>query len=121
MPGSHLGAYQLDARCRSHRPCAKRLGIADRHRAKGRQHTSIMLWLSEVERSKNPGLVFDSAYGRLHRWNWRVNRVLSALLQLRYWHMPIKEEERNDTTFVTHRGAFRWIRMPFAVRNVPVT
>lgn len=35
--------------------------------------------------------------------------------------MPIGEEDRDNTSFVTHRGAFRWIRRTFVLRNAPAT
>lgn len=34
-----------------------------------------------------------------------------------YCQMPIAKEGRDKTTFVTYRGAFRWIRIPFGLRN----
>lgn len=37
-----------------------------------------------------------------------------------YWQMPISEEDHDKTTFVTHRGAFRWFLMPFSLRNALV-
>lgn len=35
--------------------------------------------------------------------------------------MPIAEEERHKRTLVTHRGAYRWIRMPSGLRKAPIT
>ena len=31
------------------------------------------------------------------------------------------EEDRDKTTFVSHRGAFRYVRMPFGLRNAPAS
>lgn len=35
--------------------------------------------------------------------------------------MLMAEEYRDKTTFVTHRGAFRWLRMTFRLLNPPAT
>lgn len=35
--------------------------------------------------------------------------------------MPIAEEELDKTTFVTHRGTFRWICMRFVLPNASTT
>ena len=35
--------------------------------------------------------------------------------------MPVAEEHRDKTTFVTFMGTYRHKRMPFGLRNAPVT
>ena len=36
-----------------------------------------------------------------------------------YWQINIAEEDRDKTTFVCHRGLYRYRRMPFGLRNAP--
>jgi hypothetical protein len=38
-----------------------------------------------------------------------------------YWQVPMKIEDRDLTTFVTHRGLFRFRVMPFGLVNAPAT
>ena len=38
-----------------------------------------------------------------------------------YWQVPVAKEGRPKTAFVTHRGQFQWICMPFGVTNGPAT
>jgi Reverse transcriptase (RNA-dependent DNA polymerase) len=38
-----------------------------------------------------------------------------------YWQIPINEEDRDKTTFTSHVGAYRFIRMPFGLCNAPAT
>ena len=38
-----------------------------------------------------------------------------------YWQVPIAPEDRDKTTFTTHLGTFRHLRMPFGLRNAPAT
>ena len=38
-----------------------------------------------------------------------------------YWQLPMAEEDQDKTTFVSHRGAFRYVRMPFGLRNAPAS
>ena len=38
-----------------------------------------------------------------------------------YWQIPIAEEDRDKTTFVCHSGLFRFLRMPFGLKNAPAT
>lgn len=46
--------------------------------------------------------------------------VYSALgANWRYWKMPITKEYRDKKTFVIHRDALHWIRMPLRLRNAP--
>ena len=49
----------------------------------------------------------------------RVFSTLDALWG--YWQVPIAEEDRDKTTFTTHLGTYRYIRMPFGLRNAPAT
>ena len=38
-----------------------------------------------------------------------------------YWQIPVATEDRDKTTFITHTGTFRHVRMPFRLRNAPAT
>ena len=38
-----------------------------------------------------------------------------------YWQVPIAEEDRDKTAFVSHCGQFRWRTMPFGLTNTPRT
>jgi len=38
-----------------------------------------------------------------------------------YWQVPVREEDRDLTTFVCHRGLFRFRVMPFGLVNAPAT
>jgi Reverse transcriptase (RNA-dependent DNA polymerase) len=38
-----------------------------------------------------------------------------------YWRIPLHEVDRDKTTFCSHAGTFRFLRMPFVLRNAPAT
>ena len=38
-----------------------------------------------------------------------------------YWQVPVAPEDRNETTFTSYLGTFRYTRMPFGLRNAPTT
>lgn len=38
-----------------------------------------------------------------------------------YWQVPMKEQDKDLTTFVCHRGLFRFTVMPFGLVNAPAT
>ena len=38
-----------------------------------------------------------------------------------YWQLPIAEGDRGKTTFTCHAGAYKFLRMPFGLRNAPAT
>ena len=38
-----------------------------------------------------------------------------------YWQLDIREEDRDKTAFATHRGLYRFRRMPFGLCNAPGT
>ena len=38
-----------------------------------------------------------------------------------YWQIPVATEDRDKTTFITHMGTFRHVRMPFGLRDAPAT
>jgi len=42
-------------------------------------------------------------------------------LSKRYWQVPVREEDRDVTTFICHRGLFRFRVMPFGLVNAPAT
>lgn len=50
-----------------------------------------------------------------------ARRFTSLDLHAGYWQVPVAEEDRDKTGFVTRRGLFRFIRMPFGLANAPGT
>ena len=38
-----------------------------------------------------------------------------------YWLIPVTPEDRDKTTFTTHMGTFRHLRMPFGLKGAPAT
>jgi len=38
-----------------------------------------------------------------------------------YWQIPVAESDQWLTAFVTHRGLYEWIRMPFGFKNAGAT
>ena len=38
-----------------------------------------------------------------------------------YWQVPVREQDRDLTTFICHRGLFRFRVMPFGLVNAPAT
>ena len=38
-----------------------------------------------------------------------------------YWQIPVAPEDRDKTTFTTHMGTFRHLRMPFRLHGAPAT
>ena len=38
-----------------------------------------------------------------------------------YWQLKVAEEDRDKTSFTSHRGTFRFKRMPFGLINAPAT
>ena len=50
------------------------------------------------------------------------NRIFSNIdLRSGYYHIPIKEEDRAKTAFITDQGLFEWTRMTFGFSNAPAT
>lgn len=46
-----------------------------------------------------------------------------TLIDLRsgYWQVPVRMEDRDKTTFTTTSGLYRFLRMPFGLKNAPAT
>ena len=38
-----------------------------------------------------------------------------------HWQIPMSYEDRDKTAFFSHCGLFRWLRMPFGLKNAPGT
>ena len=38
-----------------------------------------------------------------------------------YWQIEIDEADRDKTTFTSHSGPYRFVRMPFGLKNAPAT
>lgn len=56
--------------------------------------------------------IFDTLHGK---------RVFSILDAARGYHqLPIDEQDRWKTAFITHRGLFQFKRMPFGLKNAPL-
>jgi len=61
----------------------------------------------------------------------RIDECLDALegskyfstldLASRYWQVAMDEDNTEKTAFVTHRGLFEWVVMPFELCNAPAT
>ena len=51
--------------------------------------------------------------------NANIFTLLDALWG--YWQVPIAEEDKDKTTFTSHMGTYRYLRMPFGLRNAPST
>ena len=51
--------------------------------------------------------------------NARVFSLLDALWG--YWQILLAEADRDKTTFTSHMGTHRYLRMPFGLRNAPAT
>ena len=38
-----------------------------------------------------------------------------------YWQVPVAPEDRENTTFTSYLRTYRYVRMPFGLRNAPAT
>ena len=38
-----------------------------------------------------------------------------------YWQIPVRPADRDKTTFTSHYGIYRFLRLPFGLRNAPAT
>lgn len=38
-----------------------------------------------------------------------------------YWQIPVQPEDQDKTTFTSHYGTYRFLRLPFGLRNAPAT
>ena len=56
------------------------------------------------------------AIGELEAKIWSVIDLTSS-----FWQMPLASNSKHKTAFVTQTGAFQWTRMPFGLRNAPVS
>lgn len=50
-----------------------------------------------------------------------ARRFISLDLHAGYWQVPVAEEDKDKTGFVTRQGLFRFVRMPFGLANAPGT
>ncbi|KAE8990705.1 hypothetical protein PR001_g21420 [Phytophthora rubi] len=50
-----------------------------------------------------------------------ASRFTSLDLHAGCWQVPVAEKDRDKTGFVTRRGLFRFVRMPFGLANAPGT
>lgn len=49
-------------------------------------------------------------------------RIFSTLhCNAGYWQIPLREEDRDKTTFTCHAGTYRYVRMPFGLTTAPAT
>jgi hypothetical protein len=38
-----------------------------------------------------------------------------------YWQIPVRPEDRDNSTFTSHEGIYRFLRVPFGLTNAPAT
>ena len=38
-----------------------------------------------------------------------------------YWQLPVAKEDQDKTTFTCHAGSYKFLRLPFGLRNAPAT
>ena len=38
-----------------------------------------------------------------------------------YWQLPVAEQDQDKTTFTCHAGTYKFLRLPFGLRNAPAT
>ena len=38
-----------------------------------------------------------------------------------YWQLPVADEDQDKTTFTCHAGSYKFLRLPFGLRNAPAT
>eukprot|EP01057_Protomagalhaensia_wolfi_P000959 Protomagalhaensia_wolfi_Nauph_80__958@NODE_1554_length_1472_cov_34_544313_g1207_i0_p1_GENE_NODE_1554_length_1472_cov_34_544313_g1207_i0NODE_1554_length_1472_cov_34_544313_g1207_i0_p1_ORF_typecomplete_len195_score13_43RVT_1/PF00078_27/5_6e17_NODE_1554_length_1472_cov_34_544313_g1207_i08721456 len=38
-----------------------------------------------------------------------------------YWQVPVRKEDQEKLAFITHRGLYNWLVMPFGPKNAPAT
>ncbi|KAE9305076.1 hypothetical protein PR003_g21593 [Phytophthora rubi] len=50
-----------------------------------------------------------------------AKRFTSLDLHAGYWQVPVAEKDRDKTGFITRKGLFRFVRMPFGLANAPGT
>lgn len=95
--------------------------------------------LSEAEHTEFQCLVQPCCIGTKERWNIEILRqplpsieeCLSILgkqkyftlldLVSGYWQVPITEEDKEKTAFITRNGLFEWNVLPFGLANAPST
>lgn len=58
---------------------------------------------------------------RVKNWYRQTCYMFTIDLNSEYWLVSVKMEDRNKTGFITPFGLFRFARMPFRMRNAPVT
>ncbi|KAG2817384.1 hypothetical protein PC129_g7663 [Phytophthora cactorum] len=50
-----------------------------------------------------------------------ARRYTSLDLHAGYWQLPVAKKDRDKIGFVTHKGPFRFVRVPFGLANAPGT
>ena len=57
----------------------------------------------------------------MHRLARRCTVFTTLECNSGYWHVEIAEEDRDKTTFASNSGLYRFLRMPFGLKNAPAT
>lgn len=47
--------------------------------------------------------------------------ISTIVLQSGFWQVPVAEEDRDKTCFITPFGTYRFVRMPMGLKNAPMT
>jgi len=51
----------------------------------------------------------------------KQEQFISTVARAHYWQIPLAEEHRWLTAFVTHDGLYEWLQMPFGFKNAGAT
>ena len=58
----------------------------------------------------------------MHRFARKRYGLLDAGLQwCLFWQLPVAEEDQDKTTFTCHAGSYKFLQLPFGLRNAPAT